>query len=332
MEQLGERPVWSMSGAEMLSTLDALDAELARLQTYRLHVIAGLEDVGYAEEIGAHDTAQLLAFRYRLDRPEARRDVRLARNLAKYDAVATALPSVDVPSSADGVRLRPAQADAIVSALERVPATVPIENVDVAEQELVGLARHLSPGELRRAGQRVRDLLDTDGPEPAENKAYARETLTLSTADRGVKFHGYLANENAELLRSLVHAGGRPHRTVDGELDPRSREKRQCAGPSTPATEAASSAAPHPSCARHTTSSPGSKVVRRRCRTLFSCADATTSTCTPATGRSPSPTASSPSADPPGPIRHHTTAVDQPAEPRRSTVDAWVRTSPRQSP
>ena len=44
MELLGERPVWSMSGSEMLSTLDALDAELARLQTYRLHVIAGLED------------------------------------------------------------------------------------------------------------------------------------------------------------------------------------------------------------------------------------------------------------------------------------------------
>lgn len=79
MELLDERPIWSMSGSEMLSTLDQLDALLARLQTQRLQLIAGLETVGYAEEIGAHDTVQLLAFRYRLDRPEARRDVRLAR-------------------------------------------------------------------------------------------------------------------------------------------------------------------------------------------------------------------------------------------------------------
>lgn len=33
MEQFGERPVWSMSGGEMLSTLDWLDVELARLET-----------------------------------------------------------------------------------------------------------------------------------------------------------------------------------------------------------------------------------------------------------------------------------------------------------
>ena len=113
------------------------------------------------------------------------------------------------------VVLRPAQAEAIVSALERVPDTVPVEDLDVAERELVGLARHLSPAELRKAGQRVRDVLDTDGPEPDEHRAYARESLTLMTADRGVKFRGYLANENAELLRSLIHAGARPHRTVD---------------------------------------------------------------------------------------------------------------------
>jgi hypothetical protein len=42
-----------------------------------------------------------------------------------------------------------------------------------------------------------------------------------------VKFRGYLANENAELFRALIHAGARPHKTVDGEPDPRSRDKRQ---------------------------------------------------------------------------------------------------------
>ncbi|WP_433161156.1 DUF222 domain-containing protein [Kribbella sp. CA-247076] len=302
MEDLGQRPVWSMSGSEMLSTLDLLDAELARLQTYRLQVIAGLEDVGYANEVGAHDTARLLTFRYRLNSTDAHRDVRLARALPKYATVSTALPdpnptppttadpadsAVDptadaaadsaadaadstvapaVDSAADPADLtadsadpaadpaagpaadsaadrpwllRPAQAEAIVTSLERVPATVPVEDLEVAEQQLVSLARHLSPAELRRAGKQIRDLLDTDGPEPDEHKAYARESLTLSDADNGVTFRGYLANENAELLRALIHANARPHKTVDGDPDPRPRAKRQADALTTTLTLAA---------------------------------------------------------------------------------------------
>ncbi|MFI6829945.1 DUF222 domain-containing protein [Kribbella sp. NPDC050241] len=248
MELLDERPIWSMSGSEMLSALDAVDAELAQRQTYRLQLIAALDDIGHAHDIGAHDTVQLLAFRYRLDRPVAHRDVRLARALPRYRTVSAALTDDAIPATSDldngGQVLHPAQAEAIVSALERVPATVPVEDVEVAEQQLVNLARHLTPGELRKAGKQVRDLLDTDGPEPDEHKAYARESLALITAENGVKFRGYLANENAELLRSLIHAGARPHKTLDGELDPRPRDKRQADALTTALTLAAKSTDP----------------------------------------------------------------------------------------
>jgi hypothetical protein len=54
-----------------------------------------------------------------------------------------------------------------------------------------------------------------------------------------VKFHGYLANENAELLRALIHAGAKPHKTIDGEPDPRSRTKRQADALTTVLTTAA---------------------------------------------------------------------------------------------
>ena len=299
MELLGERPVWSMSGSEKLAALDALEADLARRQTYRLHLIAGLDQDGYAQEIGAHDTTQLLAFRYRLDRPQARRDVRLAQTLSKYAAVSAALPtpyraadSPDKPTDdpddpddpdepdepdeadeADGAGaaegfLRPAQAEAIVTALEKVPDTVAVEDLDVAERELVGLARHLSPAELRKAGQRVRDVLDTDGPEPDEHQAYARESLTLIGADRGVKFRGYLANENAELLRSLIHAGARPHRTLTGDLDPRPRDKRQADALTTALTLAAT--------AYDTATTPPATTPARYSRHRRSTAGATT--------------------------------------------------------
>ncbi|MGW5188222.1 DUF222 domain-containing protein [Kribbella sp. NPDC004138] len=246
MELLGERPAWSMNGSELLSTLDTLEAELARLEAYRLSVIAAIESTGYAEELGARDTAELLRFRYRLDPRAARRTLRLAQTAPHYPAVATALErtassaTTDVPDdsgsedsgSGDGAGdggwlLRPTQAAAIVFGLDRVRSRVPVEHLDAAAEQLVGLAGHLSPGELRTAAKEIADLLDSDGPEPEELKAYERESLTLSAADNGVKFKGFLANENAELLRAVVHAGARPHKTVDGEHDPRPRDKRQ---------------------------------------------------------------------------------------------------------
>ncbi|MFI5693141.1 DUF222 domain-containing protein [Kribbella sp. NPDC051586] len=232
MELLGERPVWSMSDSELLPTIDQVDAAVTQLLTYRLQLIARVDEIGLAAELGARDTAELLAMRHRIDRRDAHRDVKLSRSLPKYDAVSTALTDETRP-------LRPAQAGAIVSALERVGSRVAVEDLEVAEEQLVKLAAHLSPGELAKAARQICDLLDSDGPEPDENAAYARESLTLIEAENGVKFRGYLANENAELLRSRIHAAARPHKTHDGELDPRTREKRQADALTTTLTIAA---------------------------------------------------------------------------------------------
>ena len=201
-----EKPPELMSDAELAHALDQCDADQARTETRRLRLVAAMDKSGYAERVGARDMVQYLEFRYRLDRSRAYRDVKLSRALPKYAAVTAALPDPD-SAVEDGeipeVLLRPAQAEAIVFGLEKVPTTVPVEDLEFAEQELVRQARYLSPADLRAAAEQSRDILDTDGPEPEEDKAAARETLTLKTADRGVKFNGYLANENAELFRTL---------------------------------------------------------------------------------------------------------------------------------
>ncbi|TCC24125.1 HNH endonuclease [Kribbella sindirgiensis] len=247
-----------MSGDEMVSALDATYAEIARLKTYALHLTGGLETIGYAKEVGAGTTARFLTFRYRIDATEARRDVHLANALPKYPAVAAALPNpapeaaVDDAAEGDtgrGVLLHPAQAEAIVSALDKVPTTVPVEDLAVAEREMVELGRTHGPLDLRKAGVQVRNRLDTDGPEPAEQEAYDRETLTLKTVDNGVAFTGFLANENAELFRTLIDTHAKPHRTVDGALDPRSRDQRQADALTTvlnTATSAVTNTAPSP--------------------------------------------------------------------------------------
>ncbi|MFD7154940.1 DUF222 domain-containing protein [Kribbella sp. NPDC059898] len=231
MDILGRRPVVAIGNHEVLPALDEANAEIIRLQAVRLQLIARAETDGLAQELGARDTVELLTFRHRHDRTEAWRDVHLARALPKYKAVDAALTN-DTP-------IQTGHAAAIITELERVRSRVPIETLDVTEQQLVGLASHLTPKELRTAAKQLCDRIDADGREPEEQKASARESLTLITAENGVKFRGYLANDNAELLRAIVHAGARPHKTVDGEHDPRPRDKRQADALTTALTVAA---------------------------------------------------------------------------------------------
>jgi hypothetical protein len=236
MERLAERPVWSMSGSEMLSALDRLQADLNRINTYRLELLAALDANGHATEIGARNTVQLIAIRHRLDPTDVRRDLKLAKALPKYEAVNTALhtePAADSDAGTDaGPLVHPGQAEAIVDALERVPAAanVSVETLRVTEKEMVKAAQVLPPGELRKLGKRVRDTLDTDGPEPAEKRAHAKETLWLKRRDDGIQFGGFLAADNAELLQTVIFAGAKPHKTPDGRPDPRTRGKRQADG------------------------------------------------------------------------------------------------------
>ncbi|WP_427894740.1 DUF222 domain-containing protein [Kribbella sp. GL6] len=227
MDILGGRTVVAIGNHEVLPALDEVRAEIARLRSVELQLIARCEADGLPEEVGARDTVELLTVRHRRDRAEVWRDVRLARALPRYQAVNTAL--TDGIQSTDGTvhQMQTGHAAAIITELERVRARVPVETLDVTEHQLVGLVPTHTPQELRTAAKHLCDRIDADGPEPDEHRAYARESLTLSTAENGVKIRGYLANENADLLRAIVHAGARPHKTVDGEHDPRPRDKRQ---------------------------------------------------------------------------------------------------------
>ncbi|MFI5709302.1 DUF222 domain-containing protein [Kribbella sp. NPDC051620] len=226
---MDDRAVETMSGDELLSDSDAIEEAIEKLLARRHQVLHRMDEMKYAQEIGAHDTARLIEKRYRLDPAEARRRVRLAVALPKYPAVAGALPAPGNVIADDAVVLFSAQADAIVSALEKLPkrANVPVEELDAATGQMVEAARHMSPGDLRRMGEQVRNILDTDGPEPREDAARAREEVWLAKAEGGVKFGGYLAGENAEKLQTVLQAGAKPHKTPDGDHDPRPRGKRQ---------------------------------------------------------------------------------------------------------
>jgi hypothetical protein len=217
-----------MSGSELLSAYDTLHDEIAEREARQVQVLAQLDEVGHAKTIGAHDTARLLADRYRLDPAEATRRVKFAGALWKYPAVTAALPTPGTTIAEGGVVVHVGQAQAIVSALEQIPkrAHVPAEDLTAAEERMVEAARRLAPGDLRSLGVQIRNLLDTDGPEPREDAARADENVWVKKTDGGVTFGGRLAAENAELLEATLQFGAKPHKTVTGEPDPRPRGKR----------------------------------------------------------------------------------------------------------
>jgi len=225
MEMLAMRPVYLQSGGELLSTLDALNAAAALIKTQVLQVMGRLHEMGTAQELGARDTVELVSTRYRVDPVEVRKDLAFATALHKYPAVEAALPDPADPSRP--AVLAPEGAKVIVSTLEKAPSTVLEENLTVAEDQMVEAARIVNPRELARFGLKVLATLDTDGPEPAEDEAHAKESVRLRRTDGGVKFSGFLAGASGELLETQLHKLSKPHKTIDGERDPRSRDQRQ---------------------------------------------------------------------------------------------------------
>ncbi|MCU1683049.1 MAG: endonuclease, partial [Amycolatopsis sp.] len=64
--------------------------------------------------------------------------------------------------------LTPAHVDVIVKTMTAMPATVSEEDRVAAEKILVNLAVNASPVEVKKAGDRLLDTVDPDGPEPKD--------------------------------------------------------------------------------------------------------------------------------------------------------------------
>ncbi|MFF1823391.1 DUF222 domain-containing protein [Kribbella sp. NPDC058245] len=225
MEILAMRPVCMQSGSELLTNLDNVHAAKALLNTYELQLTGRLDETGTAQELGARDTVELVSQRYRLNPGDVRKDLKYSAALGKYPAVVDALPDPTDPSHP--AVLGPALAKVIVTTLEKAPASVPVDVLEVAEEQMVEAARISNPRELAKFGLEVLARLDTDGAEPAEDEARAKESLRLRQVDGGVKFSGFVAGASGEQLLTQIHTGAKPHKTIDGQRDPRPLDVRQ---------------------------------------------------------------------------------------------------------
>lgn len=200
--------------AEALRAIARTDARLAEL---RMRILADADDV--AEQEGAADAAEWVATRTHQRRQDARADLSLAIALDRRPVLAAALRAGETTVG---------QARVIARALDALPADVPAETVDRAEEVLVAHAASFGPDALGRLGRRILEVVAPETAEEVEGRRLAE--LEADAADR-IRFamrrmgdgtttlHGRLPDAVADRFATYLEAYTNP-RKEGTERDP----------------------------------------------------------------------------------------------------------------
>jgi hypothetical protein len=152
--------------------------------------------------------------------------VRLAADVAAEPAARTALATGEVS---------PEHAQVIVRTLGGLPASVPSDVRGRAEALLLEWAHTFDAEAMSRLARRLQSRIADewaarDELADAEDRAYAKRGLWLSEMGDGFVLRADLDHEVGAGLQAMIAACSRPHRTSNGERDPRSAPQRRADG------------------------------------------------------------------------------------------------------
>ncbi|WP_297543109.1 HNH endonuclease signature motif containing protein [Amycolatopsis sp.] len=124
--------------------------------------------------------------------------------------------------------ITPAHVDEIVNTMIKMPATVSARDRAGAEKILVDLARQATPLEVRKAGDRLLNTFDPDGPEPKDPPERPQRELAFQEhRDGSATLKGKLDNLAYAQLRAALDPLAKPHSTKEEGRDTRSQWERQ---------------------------------------------------------------------------------------------------------
>jgi hypothetical protein len=184
----------------------------ARLAALRLRLL----DEAHRGEVGegsASTTAGWWARAATIDRPRARREVKLAGWLTGQFARTDVALAVGTVSAA--------QAEVIVDAVRALPASVGPDGCEKAEQHLLEQAAHFGPKELKILGKRLLDVIDPDAADErlaarleAEEAAASRRCFLEVYDDGDGTTHGRFAIPTlaGDMFRTALNAFASPRR------------------------------------------------------------------------------------------------------------------------
>ena len=221
---LADQPFLSMTPEEQRRALSMLAEDEAQLAALKLRLLAHAEETGTTTGTSAGSAADWLAVETRQVRRDARSDLKLAITLEQHERVAAGMTAGEV---------NPAQARAIVAALDRLPRTgefaVTESQRRQAEAHLVGLAAEHDAKALRILGRRVLEVIAPDLAErfdgrileQEEAKAARRTTFMMWEDDEGTA-HGRfrIPARHGQMLRKMILALTSPARSSNRSSAP----------------------------------------------------------------------------------------------------------------
>ena len=215
-------PLWSMDATETTTAISEVQAAKAQLAELEARLVAQAEALDIPGRSGAMSTATWLAHRTKSTRAAAHRTVRLAAGLESHDQTRDAL--------AEG-RVHVEQAEAVLRALDDLPADLDPSLVQDAEAHLLAEAEHFDARALKRFGRRLLEIVAPDAADAHEAKlleieerdAAAATRLTMWEDGHG-KVHGRFTLDTlsgAALKKALLAFAAPKHQAASGPLGER---------------------------------------------------------------------------------------------------------------
>jgi hypothetical protein len=199
----------------------AVEVQRRRLEAVDQHLIADVLTAGQRDALPVLLCA---------DPAEVRARVKRSGDLGPRQAVTGEPLEPILPVTAAAVErgeVSAAQADVIITCLERIPPSAPASAWPVAEQLLVRAARVEPPRSLRKTANELLRRLDQDGLEPVEEQVARKRGFTLiKNPDGSSTARGRLTAEATASWEAIFSSLAAPQHS-DDQLDPRTAEQRR---------------------------------------------------------------------------------------------------------
>ncbi|MCW2541893.1 MAG: endonuclease [Frankiales bacterium] len=225
-ELLGSASWAGLDVDAQLAVIRSLEASARRVAALDVAVVAQAEQQNLAGRLVVSSTAALLSGLWNVPPRVARRRVtratQLGPRLMVTGQVLGPLRPVLAPAHVAGL-VDAAQVDVIVSMLSRLPASLPVELADFAEQDLTGHALRINAEQLAGYARGLRDALDPDGTLSDERDQQRRRFLTLTPQYDGmVAIRGLLDAATGAAAMAVFHSLAAPNTTgtATGKIDP----------------------------------------------------------------------------------------------------------------
>ncbi len=211
--------VWSCSNGDLTRVLHLREQLGAASAAVDVGVVREAEVRGMAAAEGQPSTQAWLAKLLKLTPGEAKARVKTA-GLLTDKAKGTAAAMRDGKLNAD-------QGRAVARALGKIENDASPDEFSEAEKLLRREGRHLNSKQIDRAGRALQDILDPDGTEPREDRAWRSREFRITDIGGGRhRVAGTLTAEGAATLKAALDPLAAPRPSSDGQRDPRSPGQR----------------------------------------------------------------------------------------------------------